>query len=181
MDKRLNRFGLPIIYTGVGKINATLQLTEALTKADQPYSTVINLGSAGSHRFAAGTVICATHFFERDMDATALGFALGQTPFETEIHLRNGMTIPGLQQATCYTGDSFVTERHATLSLDVIDMEAYALAKTCLHKNTEFVALKFITDGADGQAADNWTEAVTLAALHLELALETTLHHLRSL
>ncbi len=115
------------------------------------------------------------------MKATALGFALGQTPFETEIHLQNGMTIPGLQQATCYiyTGDSLVTEQHVTLSLDVIVREAYALAKTCLHKNTEFVAPKFITAGADGQAADNWTEAVTLAALHLELVLETTLHSMR--
>ncbi|MHB1230915.1 MAG: hypothetical protein ACYCY3_11500 [Halothiobacillus sp.] len=62
VDKRLNRFGLPIIYTDVGKINATLQLTEALTKAAPPYSTVINLGSAESHRFAAGTIICAAHF-----------------------------------------------------------------------------------------------------------------------
>ncbi|HQT43718.1 MAG TPA: hypothetical protein PLD79_06935 [Halothiobacillus sp.] len=95
------------------------------------------------------------------MKATALGFALGQTPFETEIHLQNGMTIPGLQQAICYiyTGDSLVTEQHVTSSLDVIVREAYALAKTWLHKNTEFVAPKFITDGTDGQAADNWTEA----------------------
>jgi len=43
-------------------------------------------------------------------------------------------------------------------------MEAYALAKVCQQQQLPFLCLKFITDGADGQAADDWASAVVLAA-----------------
>lgn len=178
VDCRLDRFGIPVLYTGVGKVNAALRLAEALAQSAGQTRTVINLGSAGSHRFDAGEVVCATRFVERDMDARALGFSLGQTPFEDDIHLETGIAIPGLSQAICYTGDSFVTERHPEWDMDVIDMEAYALAKTCQRQNAGFVALKFITDGANGQAASDWTQAVALAAARLEDALAKTLVHL---
>lgn len=174
---RFDDLGLPIVYTGVGKVNAAIALTRALHRHGRN-ATVINLGSAGSHAFTAGAVVCATRFFQHDMDATALGFALGQTPFEDHTHLENGIAIPGLPQATCYTGDSFVTERHPTLPMEIIDMEAYALAKVCQHFGMPFVSLKFITDGADGQAASDWNQAVLMSAMKLHEALEQTLSHL---
>jgi adenosylhomocysteine nucleosidase len=177
---RLDDIAGEIIYTGVGKVNATLALCLALQGRALDKLTVINLGSAGSHAFKAGEVVCATRFFQHDMDATAMGFALGQTPFEDHTHLENGIAIPGLPQATCYTGDSFVTEKHPTLPMEIIDMEAYALAKVCAHHGLPFVALKFITDGADGQAASEWSEAVVMSAEKLHVALERARDYLRS-
>jgi adenosylhomocysteine nucleosidase len=176
----LDQFGLPIIYTGVGKINAAIKLGEILSTTNE-HTIVINLGSAGSHKYPAGETVCITRFFQHDMNATALGFDLGQTPFEEDTHLTGSLAIPGMKHATCFTGDSFVTERHPELSFEVIDMEAYSLAKTCLHHNTEFIALKFITDGADGQAAQDWPEALNMAADHLSVALGETLKHLERL
>jgi adenosylhomocysteine nucleosidase len=176
----LDQFGLPIIYTGVGKINAAIKLGEILSTTNE-HTIVINLGSAGSHKYPAGETVCITRFFQHDMNATALGFDLGQTPFEEDTHLTGSLAIPGMKHATCFTGDSFVTERHPDLSFEVIDMEAYSLAKTCLHHNTEFIALKFITDGADGQAAQDWPEALNMATDHLSVALGETLKHLEHL
>jgi adenosylhomocysteine nucleosidase len=175
---RLDTIGADIIYTGVGKVNATLALSLALQGRAHDKLTVVNLGSAGSHAFKAGEVVCATRFFQHDMNATAIGFALGQTPFEEHTHLENGIAIPGLPQATCYTGDSFVTERHPTLAMEIIDMEAYALAKVSQHFGAPFISLKFITDGADGQAASDWNQAVLMSAERLHVALTVAINHL---
>ena len=175
---RLGQLGHEIIYTGVGKVNAALHLSAALAGRRPENLLVVNLGSAGSHVYDAGTVICATRFFERDMDATALGFALGQTPFEDHTYLEYGLAIPGLPQAACYTGDSFVTSHHPSLRFDIIDMEAYALAKVAQHMGVPFLSLKFITDGANGHAASAWSEAVVMAAEKLHDALEQALPHL---
>lgn len=167
---RLDALGLEILYTGVGKVNATLTLMRRLAQGPLP-RLVINAGSAGSQTLGAGQVVVARRFHQRDMDATAMGFALGETPFEQPVLLDNGLPVPGLAEATCYTGDSFVTAPHPQLSLEVIDMEAYALAKVCQQLSVPLVCLKFITDGADGQAASDWSEAVVLAAARLADAI----------
>ncbi|OZB78098.1 MAG: hypothetical protein B7X28_09250 [Halothiobacillus sp. 13-55-253] len=50
----LDQFGLPIIYTGVGKINAAIKLGEILSTTNE-HTIVINLGSAGSHKYPRHT------------------------------------------------------------------------------------------------------------------------------
>ena len=169
-QQQLNGFADEVLYTGVGKVNATLALTHKLAQmAEKPL--VINVGSAGSHLFDAGHVVCANRFVQHDMNASAIGFAVGQTPFETEIHLEHGLSVAHLPQATCFTGDKFVTEAHPHFELEVIDMEAYALAKVSRYFDTPFLCLKFITDGANGQAATDWQQAVKLSAERLHEAL----------
>ena len=55
------------------------------------------------------------------MDVRALGFSLGQTPFEDDIII--DLNGDGL---SCGTGDNFVSETPEMKS-DLVDMEAYAL------------------------------------------------------
>lgn len=50
---------------------------------------------------------------------------------------------------------------------DIADMEAYALAKVCKNYNIPFVCLKFISDGADDRAGQDWKLTVKLAAQEL--------------
>ena len=173
-NNRLDSLNLEILYTGVGKVNATLALMRRLAQGAVP-SLIINAGSAGSHTLPAGHVVAARQFHQRDMDATAMGFALGETPFESTILLDNGLAVPTIPNATCYTGDSFVTSAHPQLTLEVIDMEAYALAKVCDQLGHRFVCLKFITDGADGQAASDWASSVVMAADQLAEAISASL------
>ena len=71
-----------VLYSGVGKVNATYKLTEGLT--DYHYAKpnlVINYGTAGSRKIKKGQIVDCTKFVQRDMDVTGLGFMRGQTPF----------------------------------------------------------------------------------------------------
>lgn len=178
VDQALDTFG-PILYTGVGKVNATLQLTHRLAVADMQQALpdmVVNLGTAGSHLRNAGELVACTQFVQRDMDVTALDFALGQTPFEQTIELvcplPDSWRRLGLTEATAYTGDQFVTTPHAHFALDIIEMEAYALAKVCHHFKVPFVSLKYITDGADGASAVDWHDSLLQATTSLGDALK---------
>ena len=141
-----------VLYTGVGKVNATYKLTNVLTKVygKDRFDLVINYGTAASKTYS-GLVDC-TKFIQRDMDATPMGLKIGETPFDNEpsmidfSHIKN----PIGKNLTCYTGDSFVTDIQY---MDVVDMEAYALAKTCRNFGIDFVSYKYISD--DGNA-DDW-------------------------
>ncbi|WP_262250199.1 phosphorylase family protein [Parapedobacter soli] len=53
---------------------------------------------------------------------------------------------------------------HAATGYNVVDMEAYALAVVAMKENIPFLCLKYISDGADGNAAADWTVQVHQAA-----------------
>ena len=125
---------------------------------------VVNFGSAGSRCFASGTLVACHEFVQRDMDVSGLGFALGVTPYdEAPSALTFAPVLTHLPAAICGSGDSFAT---ADIEVDcaVIDMEAYALAKVCWHENARFACVKYVTDGADHAAADDWQRNVHAAA-----------------
>jgi adenosylhomocysteine nucleosidase len=159
--------GIPVLYTGVGKVNASMALTRALAAhrhAGRPLPRIVNFGSAGSRRLATGTVVACTAFHQRDMDVSGLGFDPGVTPYE-EIPpvLESPSPFDELPTATCGTGDSFETGARA-VSCDVVDMEAYALAKVCHVEGTTFACAKFVSDGADHAAAADWQANLHRAA-----------------
>ena len=149
-----------VIYTGVGKVNATMTLVDRLT--DYNYvkpDLVINYGTAGSRKIKKKTLVDCTKFVQRDMDVTGLGFLRGETPFEQDppviIQPQNIDFNPIGRNATCGTGDCFVEDKSQYYG-EVVDMEAYALAKICWEQNIPFVSYKYITDGADEQAHEDW-------------------------
>jgi adenosylhomocysteine nucleosidase len=161
--------GIPVLYTGVGKVNAAMTLTRSLAAfrhTGRPLPKVVNFGSAGSPRFPAGTVVSCTTFLQRDMDVSGLGFAPGETPFEkTPRVLEFPSPFTGLPHVSCGTGDSFETGRRF-LDFDVVDMEAYALAKVCQVEGATFACAKFVSDGADQAAAIDWQSNLHRAAEH---------------
>jgi adenosylhomocysteine nucleosidase len=149
-----------VIYTGVGKINATMTLVDRLT--DYNYvkpDLVINYGTAGSRKIKKKTLVDCTKFVQRDMDVTGLGFLRGETPFEQDppviIQPQNIDFNPIGRNATCGTGDCFVEDKSQYYG-EVVDMEAYALAKVCYLYGVPFISFKYITDGADEQAHEDW-------------------------
>jgi len=97
------------------------------------------------------------------MDVTGLGFQKGETPFEKEpsivIESKSKFNPIGIN-ATCGTGDSFVEDRTNYYG-EVVDMEAYALAKVCHNFDVPFISFKYISDGADTNANDDWEENVS--------------------
>jgi len=156
-----------ILYTGVGKVNATYKLTQKFGKFGSyiPYDLIINYGTAGSRKSPIGELVDCTKFIQRDMDVRGLGFMKHQTPYESP----NGMVIlyrteppsplfnPIGKNYTCGTGDSFVESlEKGDSNIDVFDMEAYALAKVCRYYKVPFISFKYITDGANESSPKDW-------------------------
>ena len=159
--------GVHVLYTGVGKVNAAIALTRRLAEyrcAGKSLPRVVNFGTAGSRTFAKSSLVECNVFVQRDMDATLLGFPAGTTPFENipaELHFDRH--LEHLPCGTCGTGDSFAASP-PSISCDVVDMEAYAMAKVCWIERLQFICVKFITDGADSDAHDEWAQNAHRAA-----------------
>ena len=157
------------LICGIGKVNAAYELTKAIAR-HKP-ELIINVGSAGSNVFERGQIVCCTQFIQRDMDVRGLGYALYETPFSTEpVVLAYGLTIEGIAQGICGTGDNFEMSHMAT-AYNVVDMEAFALAHVAKKENIPFLCLKYISDGADGGAAEDWTVQVHHAAANFKRLL----------
>jgi len=150
-----------VLYTGVGKVNATFELTRKFGKYGSyiPYDLVINYGTAGSRKIKKKRLVDCTKFIQRDMDVTGLGFMRGETPFEQDppfiIQQQNVEFNPIGRNATCGTGDNFAEDKSQYYG-EVVDMEAYSLAKVCYLYDVPFISFKYITDGADEQAHEDW-------------------------
>lgn len=161
------RAGISVLYTGIGKVNAAYVLTRRLAEyvhAAVPLPHVINFGTVGSRRHSTGTILECNAFIQRDMDVTGLGVPLGVTPFEeTPARLEFPPIFPHLPRGVCGSGDSFVMSE-AALDCDVVDMEGYALAKVCWLERAAFSSAKYVTDGADHAAGQDWQSNLKLAA-----------------
>ncbi len=167
-----------VLYTGVGKVNATLELTKVLQKAHLHYlppmpKLVINYGTAGSRELPIGELVDCTRFIQRDMDVTGMGFLRGQTPFESSddivLDFRNKPFNPDYSREhpintikkhlVCGSGDNFVDKiENEIIMIDVFDMEAYALAKVCHHYKIPFISFKYITDNVDEHSPRDWED-----------------------
>jgi|TARA_Y100000389_G_scaffold59534_1_gene55600 adenosylhomocysteine nucleosidase len=138
-------------YTGVGKINATYNLKKIIDKYKP--NEIINFGTAGAVSKNLKGIIECTKFYQRDMDVSALmNLKIGQTPFDDINEIIN--SNDGL---SCGSGDNFVTQK-IKIEVDVVDMEAYALAKICKLENINFRCFKFISDNADETASNDWVK-----------------------
>ena len=138
-------------HIGVGKVNATYNLTK-LIQEHKP-SEVINYGTAGAIKKGLSGIVEVTKFYQRDMDVRGLlNLKLGETPFDDIneiINLNEGYS--------CGSGDNFVNKQ-IEMEIDLVDMEAYALAKVCKLESIKFRCFKYISDNADDSASIDWLE-----------------------
>ncbi len=140
--------GHPVYLSGCGKVNATIATMKAIRDGA---NYIINFGSAGAVSPISGLVE-VTGYVDRDMDARPLKCDLGQTPFEDGI-------IIGERGIVCGTGDKFATST-PEIECDIVDMESYAIAKTCYKEGVKFRSFKYISDDADENSADDWEENI---------------------
>ena len=93
-----------------------------------------------------------------------MGFERGVTPFDpAPAVLEFPPLFISLPQLSCSTADSFATHRH-DVGGDVVDMEAFALARVCVAERVPFGCAKYVTDGADSDSATHWEAALDAAA-----------------
>ena len=143
-------------HIGVGKINATYN-TLKLIQIHKP-KIIVNYGTAGAINTKLKGIVECTKFYQRDMDVRGLDFKLGETPFDKVKEI-----IISDSGYSCGTGDSFVNQK-IEMEVDVVDMEAYAIAKVCMLENIEFKCFKYISDNADENANNDWNTNLALGA-----------------
>ena len=152
------------LICGVGPVEAAVAVTAELARRQAAGALprlVVSLGSAGSRTLAQTEVYQAASVAYRDMDATALGFARGVTPFlDLPAELPLGPRLAGVPQARLATGAGIVSGAgYAGIDADMVDMETYAILRACHAFDVPLIALRGISDGAEElRRLDDWTQ-----------------------
>ena len=149
------------VLIGVGPVEAAVNTTRALAeRATELPRLVVSLGSAGSRSLDHCGVYQALTVSYRDMDASALGFPRGETPFlGLPATLNLEPLVKGLSPATLSTGANVVSgSAYETVTEDMVDMETYAILRACQSFGVPLLALRGISDGkAELSQLSDWT------------------------
>jgi adenosylhomocysteine nucleosidase len=166
------------LMTGVGPVEAAVtvaaRLAELVALERLPH-LVVSLGSAGSAVLEQGAVYQASSVSWRDMDASALGFEPGVTPFlGLPATMPLGHPIPGVQQASLSTGGDIVSgATYRRIAADMVDMETYAVLRACQRFNVPLIALRGISDGREElRTLGDWTHYLHLVDENLAAAVD---------
>lgn len=152
------------LMTGVGPVEAAIDLTRALTGMEMEGrlpDLIVSLGSAGSATLKQAGIYQASSISYRDMDASPLGFEKGATPFlDIPACIPIALRIPGIAQASLSTGANIVSGADYTkIDADMVDMESYALLRSAMSFNIEWIGIRGISDGkAELTHISDWTE-----------------------
>ncbi len=150
---------------GVGKVNSAINTTR-LCNLYHP-KRIINLGTAGGIRLGHGIHRINT-VWQHDVNLMALGMKPG-------IHFNDPesmIIMPGAGR-TCASGDIFITEPNKLrVECDVVDMEAYSVAKVANKLGLDIEVWKYISDPADASAGKTWKEQVAAGEPYYRKVLE---------
>ena len=166
-----------------GKVNAAIATTLLLDHYKPEY--VINIGTCGALQgdMEIGDMIVATEVRHFDVDATEFGYELGQVPqmpavyksdeylqkLAAEINLPNHKIHFGLVG----TSDSFISNKELKENIlsnfptmQVVEMEAAAIAQTCYQFGTKFIVCRSISDKAEEGTRVTFDEFLQIAAIN---------------
>ena len=153
---------LPVLITGIGKVNAALQVSRALANpADRP-DLVVNVGTAGAlHGGMTGTHSVG-RVQQHDLDSVVLEELTGHR-YGRPILLGEG---PALATGDVFVSDPATRDRLAETA-DLVDMEGYAVAAACRMAGVPVRLVKHVSDTADEGARASWLDSVHDASAEL--------------
>ncbi|VDS08501.1 5'-methylthioadenosine/S-adenosylhomocysteine nucleosidase [Paracoccus haematequi] len=163
------------LITGIGPVEGAVQLTAALAAMPALPRLIVSLGSAGSARLEQAEVYQATAVAYRDMDASALGFEKGRTPFlDLPVRVELPHRVDGIATATLSTGANIVSgTAYDSVAEDMVDMETFAHLRAAQHFGVPLIGLRGISDGAaDLQHLSDWTQYLHVIDEKLALAVD---------
>lgn len=166
------------LMTGVGPVEAAVALTRTLSRLEaenQRPDLVVSLGSAGSARLEQTEIYQASSVSYRDMDASPLGFEKGRTPFlDLPAALELPLRIPGIPTASLSTGANIVSgPAYGAIDADMVDMETFAVLRSCQAFNLPLIGLRGISDGkAELKHVDDWKEYLHVVDRKLALTVD---------
>lgn len=151
-----------VFFTGVGKVNAAI-IAATLIERYKP-KRVFNFGTAGGITTDHGGIYKCTTFTQRDV-------ILGGCVVGPQAALLTAPIMTGVDGLRLSTGDNFVTDT-SSINADLVDMEAFAIAKACYLAEIEFICYKYISDMADEDAADHFVDSVHKGEEHYNKILK---------
>ncbi len=174
-----------LLKSGIGKVNAAIGTT-ILLQEFKP-DCVINTGSAGGYdpELNVGDIVISSEVRHHDVDLTVFGYEYGQVPrqpvaftpdptlvevAERCISRMEGMTTT---RGLICTGDQFMNdpervERKRKLfpAMKAVEMEAAAIAQTCLQFDTPFIVTRALSDIAGKESGISFEQFLLTAAKH---------------
>ena len=172
----------PALITGVGPVEAAVQLTAALAGMPELPELIVSLGSAGSNRLVQAEIYQVGAVAYRDMDASALGFERGRTPFlDLPARIELPHRIPDLPTASLSTGANIVSgSAYAGIDEDMVDMETFSHLRAAQHFGIPLIGLRGISDGvAELRELSDWTEYLHVIDERLAQAVDSLANALR--
>lgn len=175
-----------IVRSGVGKVNAALCVQ---ILADVFAVThIINTGVAGSlnAKLDIGDILVSKDALHHDVDATILGYQLGEVPqlgvreFPADERLTN-LAIESCERVNpdihaiagrVVSGDQFISSKEIKTKLienyagDCAEMEGAAIAHGAYLNQIPFVIIRAISDKADDSAEMDYPTFEKAAAIH---------------
>jgi adenosylhomocysteine nucleosidase len=147
---------LPVLLTGMGKVNAATALATVLARSPRP-SGIINLGTAGALRPGwTGTHVIST-VIQHDLDSVVLRTLTGEAHGAP-------LALTDTGGPTLATGDSFIsdeaTRERLAIQAALVDMEGYALATAAAQAGVPLRIVKHVSDDAGDGAIRTWRETV---------------------
>lgn len=163
------------LMTGIGPIEAAVSLGCALASTNVLPRLVVSLGSAGSRVLRQGKVYQVSSVAYRDMDASALGFERGRTPFlDLPVEVELPHMIAKLPQASLSTGANIVSgAQYESIAQQMVDMETFAHLRVAQRFGLPLIGLRGISDGAeDLRELSDWTQYLHVIDRELAAAID---------
>lgn len=166
------------LMTGVGPVEAAA--ATAMTLASLSHSTalpdlIFTLGSAGSRSLDHAGVYQVASVSYRDMDASALGFERGLTPFaDHPVVIPIPHQFEGVPPASLSTGGAIISgAAYDAIAADMVDMETFAVLRAAHRFRVPVIGLRGISDGkSELTRYEDWTEYLHIIDERLAAALD---------
>jgi adenosylhomocysteine nucleosidase len=175
-----------VCKSGVGKVQAAVSVQGMIAAFDVEVVLFTGVAGALDPSLRVGDIVVSRDCMYHDMDARALGFALGEIPFsghsvfeaderliQTAVEAGRRM-YPELQviEGRVVSGDQFIADRakvvqlHEELSGACTEMEGAAVAHVCAMYGVPYVVVRSMSDQANGEAHEDFATFMPKAAKH---------------
>lgn len=173
-----------VVRSGIGKVNAAMCAQILIDRFKVSY--VINIGVAGAvdDELEIGDIVLSTDLIEHDFDVTGFGYPKGKIPgmdtsvFEGSEKLRAlaKKAAPLLDvkviEGRIVSGDVFVNSKElrdelaSEFDAACAEMEGAAIAHVCCLNRIPVLVIRSMSDKANGEATQNFSEFEKMAAIH---------------
>lgn len=179
---------ISLVHCGAGKVLSSIT-AQKIIDALKPNMLLLCGLSGGLHPdYERGDMVIGTEFIQHDIVTEVFGFERGQIPFTdyklipATAELLARASSLRLSDAKVYTGrilsgDQFIRgdagrALRADLQGDVVDMESAAVAFVCHLNKVPFAVARTISDKADHEAIEDFSEFLARASIHVNSFVE---------